>query len=554
MFYKLFDNTNFKFYNKKAMNTFTNETCYHKLIKEYNQGKLGSKIIFNKHKQRMSQFVKDIDNFTVVLVNLGFNYGDTLTLFLPTCPQALVAFYACSKIGVIANIVHPLTPIEQLKENLKKTNSKGLMFYDILIKDHSSLESTNQIIIKCSVADYTFWRKPFYSLYARLKCKPYNKTLKYKQLLKENTTSKIELPKGSSLDVVVSMHSGGTSNIPKIVKLSNEAINNLSNNLYMMYTSYKTLENNQYTVVSLPIFHAFGLGVAIHSCLIFGYNVILMPKFDAKKINKFIKQYNVTLLAGVPIMFKKMMADPKFEGKHLKKLKDLWCGGDTVNENFVEQFDEKLKKWGSTARLMRGYGLTETCSVCTVNNQKEYRKNSCGKPLPNNIIEIWDDNENKLQANQIGEIVINTNSMMTGYEDNSGITTKNGINYIKSGDIGYIDSDGFVFVIDRKKRVIKISAVNVYPSEIEAVAMTNEKVKEACAVGYHYNEKTYIRLYITIQDKWKNLVKEPEISKELKELITNSLIKYAIPREIKIIDIMPITKLGKKDYKKLESL
>lgn len=527
------------------------ETCYSKLINAYKGKSNSGYIIFNKHKMRTTQLIKDIESFSLALTHLGFKAGDTLTLYLPTCPQSIVAFYACSKLGVIANIVHPLLPLEQLTKNLITTNSKGIMYYDILVKNQKKLEEAHQIMINCSVADYTFFRKIFYLIYARTKSKPSKMAINYKKLLRMYyLTRKKSKEQGVGESVVTSMHSGGTSGQPKIVKLSNNALNRLCDNLYEMYVKVNPVGKNEYGLVALPIFHAYGLGVSIHTCLCNHYNLILIPKFNAKQINNCIKRYNVTFMAGVPIMFKKMMEEKNFEGKHLAKLKDLWCGGDTVGENFVEHFDEKLKKYGARARLMRGYGLTEVCSVCAVNTHKDYKKLSCGKPMPNTTIEIWGaDNEEVLEANQVGEIVVSTKCIMSGYEDGSGITTKDNKKWIRTGDLGYLDEDGFLFVIERKKRTVKIAAVNIFPSEIEEIARRHNLVKEACAVAYHYNDKTYIKVFVTLNS---TDVKPSKISNEIKDLIKANLIKYAVPREVIVLDSMPMTPLGKIDYKRLE--
>ena len=169
-----------------------NQTCYEMLINNCDLKK-GS-ILFNRHKISMNKFLKDIEEFAISLVELGFKKGDVLTIYLPTCPQALVGFYVCSKLGVIANIVHPLLPLDKLKENLLQTKSKGLMFYDILIKDHKELVGLNQILISCSIANYVFFRKGLYYLYTKIKSKTCNHTLKYSKLINhknKNSTANI---------------------------------------------------------------------------------------------------------------------------------------------------------------------------------------------------------------------------------------------------------------------------------------------------------------------------------------------------------------------------
>ena len=530
-----------------------NKTCYEMLIEGVDLKK--GNIIFNDHKISLKTFLKNIEDFSISLKALGFNKGDVLTIYLPTCPQALVAFYACSKLGVIANIVHPLLPLDQLRENLKQTKSKGLMYYDILIRNHKDLASLNQILINCSISNYVIWRKVFFLLFAIYKCRTYKKAIKYSKLIKHNKNAKPTELEGRGDDVVCTMHSGGTSGQPKIIELQNSALNDLSIALEKMYTRKIRGGGSEYSLVALPIFHAYGLGVSVHTCLTNQYSLILVPNFKPKKFNAIIKKYNVTFFAGVPVMFKKMIEYKNFYGKHLAKLKDLWCGGDVLTESFVEHFDTILKRYKSSARLFRGYGLTEVSSVCAANTFEHYRPYSCGKAIPYTKIEIWDEENNLLSPNTIGEIAVGSPSVMKGYlNEVNGFVHKEGIKWIKTGDMGYMDEDGYLYILDRRKRSIKINAINVFPAEIENLVKKLEDVDEACAVPYHYNEKTYIKLYITLKNKEisNDKVKEEKLKRDILTLCKKKLIKYSVPRLIEIIDVMPRTAFGKVDFKKLE--
>lgn len=536
--------------NIEKEKNFANMTCYEMLLKTCNRS---ATIIFDHHKTSMNKFLKNIEEFSISLVKYGFKKGDTLTLYLPTCPQSLVAFYACSKLGVVANIVHPLMPLDKLQDNLKQTNSKGLMYYDILIKDHNVFNDFGQILIKCSIADYVFLRKFPYYIFSHINSKRSRLSLKYSNCV--NNINKVDLDSinipinGIGTDVVCTMHSGGTTGRPKIVEMQNSAFNNLSTSLNRLHTRDDSII--EYGLATLPIFHAFGLGVSVHTFITNGLSLILMSKFRPKEANKQIRKHKVGYLAGVPIMFKKMMAQSNFKGKHLRNVRNIWCGGDTLNESFVEHFDTILADYGSPARLMRGYGLTEVCSVCAVNTFDNYKKNSCGKAIDNTIIEIWDDDENVLKPNEIGEIAVNSPSSMKSYLTEDGFTIKDGKKWIKTGDIGYLDKEGFLFVLDRKKRSIKINAINVFPAEIEELVKTLDYVDEACAVPYSYNGKNFIRLYITKKDTPLN---DNRIKKELITLCKKNLIKYSVPREVRILDKMPRTNLGKVDYKKVGML
>ena len=159
-------------------------------------------IVFRNHKITMKTFFRNIEDFAISLKKLGFEKGDVLTIYLPTCPQALVAFYACSKLGVIANLVHPLTPLENLKENLQQTHSKGLMFYDILIKDHKMLSGMNQILINCSISNYFIFRKLFFFLFAISKYKANKASIKFSKLIRHEKISSPVPDEGLPDDVV----------------------------------------------------------------------------------------------------------------------------------------------------------------------------------------------------------------------------------------------------------------------------------------------------------------------------------------------------------------
>ena len=196
------------------------KTCY-EMLKENVDIKKGN-IIFYNHKISMKTFLRNIDDFAISLKKLNFNKNDVLTIYLPTCPQALVAFYACSKLGVIANIVHPLLPIEKLKDILKQMNSKGLMFFDVLVKNQKVLSGLNQTLIKCSIADYVVFRKPFFSIFIKCKCKSYKPVLKYSELIKHSKKEMDTKINGKGDNVVCRMHSGGTSGQPKIIELQNK--------------------------------------------------------------------------------------------------------------------------------------------------------------------------------------------------------------------------------------------------------------------------------------------------------------------------------------------
>lgn len=521
------------------------QTCYELFVEICENQNLA--LYFYDHRIKLSSILKDVDNFAAHLQELGFLPGDVLSINLPTCPQALVAFYACSKIGVIANFVNPVFPINKLLENLKSTNSKGIIYYDMLLKNNEQLDNSNQILIKCSTKDYVGFRKPIFALYSMLKSKNIKRSINYSRMVKKAQKQAKITP--NKTDTVCMMHSGGTTGTPKTIKLQNSAFIELA--YAINNTKYRKLTKEELALTVLPICHSYGLGIAMQSFLYSGYSLYLVPQFNPELCNKIIKKYNVTLIAGVPVIYEKLMNEKHFEGKHLAKLNRLHSGGDFANEKFVTKFEGILKKYNSNAKLLICYGLTETCSTGSVSWEKCYKAKSCGKPMSNTTIEIWDDNNEILGHDKIGNIVIKSTSLMEGYlGEESGLTYKNGEKYVISGDLGYLDKDGFLFVVDRKKRSTKIAGYNVFPSEIEQVVKTIDFVEDAFAKTYTDENKTYIKLFVSVNVK----LDQEFVKSKILEVCKKNLSKYSIPKTIIILEKMPKTNLGKLDLNILNNM
>lgn len=520
-------------------------TCYEILLKGANRD---GYIVYYGHKLPIFKFLEDVERFSGALASFGLNKGDVITLYLPSCPQALVAFYACSKLGLIANIIHPLVPVNLLAENLVKTNSKALLFYDATVKDERPLVNLGQTLIRCSIADYVTLRKPIFKIYSRLSGKRLRGIVTYAKLLKRGDGVATEAV-GKGEDLLCYMHSGGTSGQPKIVKLSNNAFNGVMDGMFAMY--HPNVKRGDYNLATLPVFHAYGLCSAMHGPLSVGYNLILVPKFDVKSVKRYLNKYNVTVWSVVPAMLKKMLATHTFDSKGLASLDVIWCGGDVCEESLVERVNGILAKYCSRAQLMRGYGLTEMCGVSIVNNYDYYMKGSCGRPMPGSYVEIWDDLGNTLAPREIGEIAVSGGGVMCGYiEGDDCLVTKNGKTWVKTGDVGYVDEDGYLYIVDRKKRSLKIAAVNVFPSQIEDCVKRLDFVSEACAVGYKVDGKQYVKVFVTLKRKQEYA----HVKNEVINICKQNLIQYAVPYFVEVIDTMPRTDFGKIDFRSLEDL
>ena len=517
------------------------QTCYEMLIKGVDKN---GYVVYYNHKVPIRRFLRDVESCAAGFSRMGLQRGDVVTLYLPTCVESLVAFYACSKLGLVANVVHPLIPLHILQDNLKKTGSKALLFYDALVRDERPLLSLGQQLIRCSIADYVNFRKPFYKAYAAAIGKRHRGIITYGQLTANSAPTEVA---GRGNDVVCYMHSGGTGGSPKIVRLTNDSMNGTAEAMILMYQP-KVLPGD-YNLATLPIFHAYGLCAAIHTPLCFGCSLILVPKFDPNVVKSYFKKYHITIWSAVPAMLKKMLSANLLDTPALKGLDVIWCGGDVLDEDLVDNVNAILGKYCSRAQLMRGYGLTETCGVCVVNNYFHYRKGSCGMPMPTCSVEIWDEQGNALPAGKVGEIAILSRGNTVGYLDDCDcLVTKDGNAWVLTGDLGYLDEDGFLYMVDRKKRTLKIAAVNVFPAEIENCVKTLDFVDEACAVGVVVNGKQFVKVFVTLKAE----ITQEKVTQGVIKVCQDNLIKYSVPRFVQILDVMPRTTYGKIDYKSLQ--
>jgi long-chain acyl-CoA synthetase len=277
--------------------------------------------------------------------------------------------------------------------------------------------------------------------------------------------------------------------------------------------------------------------------------IIMIPKFTSKMVVKMMnKCKNVTCICGVPNIFKALINDSKFyNNRHLKTLRCCFSGGDTLSMIVKENFDTAMIRKNSKCRLYEGYGLTEALAVCCVNTHRHHKHGSIGYPISGVSFKILDENNNELLPGEIGEISIKSENGMLGYFNDEEATKATYVDgYLKTGDLGYMDEDGFLYFTARKKRVIKVNGVAVFPHEIESVILSLSGVSGACVVQIP-DEKTVnaAKAFVVSTNK------DPE---RIKNECRKKLISWAIPREIEFVKSLPQTRYHKTDYRKMQEL
>ena len=539
------------------------ESCYEYLLECYNRIRkdLGDDYIAfmipvadKESAVRMPRLLSDIEKLASYFVSIGLKKGDVYTVFLPNCGHAVVALYALNKLGIIANYVHPMTPPNMLAQIMAHTGSKGILTLDLLAVPFAPLLKNYPTIVG-SVSDFCDGTALQYALYNEKQ----NAVLPevesytlYRDILKMKLPE-AETVKDMGKQDAFYMHGGGTTGKSKTIRLSSYAFNSLAYKFYLLDIphDYKTC----HCISAIPCFHAYGLAGVIHYGVCNAYKPFLCAKFDAHQTNDIIRRYNVIEFIGVPKMFQKMMQEDNFENEGTKNLAMVFAGSDIVSQAFVDGFDAIMEKHGAKARMCRGYGLTEVCGVVTSNGGAgPYRKESTGFPLYGLTIEIWDDEGNRLPTGTVGEICVTGDTLMNGYLPDDTVneigiyTDENGVDWIKTGDMGYLDEDGFMYFAGRKKRIIIISGYNVYPATIEEKVDTLDYINEVCAVqGYSEDGKPLVKLVMS----FKNGVDREKALADVKEFCKANLESISVPRKYEVMELLPRTKMEKIDFMKL---
>lgn len=474
--------------------------------------------------------------------------GDVATLCMPNVPECVFCFYALNRLGVTAHMVHPLAPLNQIKKFMAAAKSSLLVTLSINLGKYSALQQEYPIISVHPARSLGAFKRFVFDR----KVGPY-KGVKV-NIYDYDEVKKHALPKEPTNvgGAGVYLHSGGTSGEPKIIELSDSAVNALG---------YRGLEalglpdaRGMHMLAVVPMSHGYGLTMGVHTTLIYGAVSVLMPKFDPKAAVKLIKKNKLQFLVGVPNLYRALLKQKGFNGAALKNIYIGYVGGDVAPQALLDEFNSRMESAGARARLFEGYGLTETTNVCIVNNYDHNRKGSLGKPfkgLDAVILDCESEGEIKvLPAGEKGELAVAGDILMNGYLDNAEETKAvfveiDGKRFVRTGDCCYIDGDGYVYFVQRIKRIIKISGISVYPRQIEESAEELPGITGACAVEYKDNGKTKIALYLTGA--------KPD-AESVRKKIENDLSHYAVPTLVEYIDAIPMTPMMKADTLALTAL
>ena len=549
-----------KFYTKEEReNKVPRKTMYEMLSESFE--KYPKHIALNYYGTKISYKQLDININKVVrgLEQLGVRKGDVVSILMPNTPEALYMFYACSKIGAVAEMIHPLSSSEEIKNYLNNTNSAILLMLDTCYdRVNEIIDDTNvyKVIVASVRESMPVKMKLGYDITKGILVKkPARDDGNYISwrifLMKGGITREKEYSHDYKENSVI-LHSGGSTGTPKSIMLNDYAFNAQAMQARMLLQDVNVGDK---VLAILPIFHGFGLGVCINCSLCKGATVVLVPQFDAKKFDKLINKHKPVFITGVPTLFEALI---KCEDADLSSVKYVISGGDNMSLTLVRQVNDYLKSHGSVAQVSQGYGMTEALSAVSCSTRPESNKEgSIGIPLPGLYVKIvTPGTQEEVPLFSDGEICISGDTVMMGYKGNEKETNealqvhKDGRVWLHSGDMGYMDKDGVIFYRQRIKRMLISSGFNIYPSQIEQVLLDHEAVDKCCVIGVPHPYKVQVaKAFIVLKEGYSDGILTKN---SLKEHCKKYLAKYSLPYEYEFRTELPKTPVGKIDFKKLQ--
>ena len=491
-----------------------------------------------------------VNRFAASLQKMGVEKGGRVAIMLPNCPQFIIATYATWRIGGIVVCCNPLYVDREIEHLVNDSGTETFVvmssFYERLkgIRANTGLKR----VIVTNIKEYFPGLLKFLFSLTKEKKEGHKvdisgdaDTFWFQDMLPE-PDKRPEAVEIDPQEIATLIYTGGTTGIPKGTQLTHY---NLVSNAIALGIWARAKEAEDVMIDVMPFFHAYGLTVGMNTCIANALTMVLIPNpRDMVHVLKSIETHRATFYPGVPTMFVGFNNFPDRDQYDMSSLRFAVSAAAPLPPEVQQRFQEI-----TGGKMIEAYGLTETGPAATMDPIDRPKDNSVGIPLPDTDVKIVDADtgEEELSAGEIGEIIIKGPQVMKGYYKMP-TETANALRagpdgqggWFYSGDIGFIDEDGYIHIVDRKKDMIIVSGYNVYPADVEAVLFDHPKVQEAAVIGLP-DERTgeMIKAFVVL--------KEGQISteEEINAFCREQLAAYKVPRVIEFRKELPKSMVGK---------
>ncbi|PYZ93697.1 long-chain fatty acid--CoA ligase [Salipaludibacillus keqinensis] len=479
------------------------------------------------------------------LKSLGVEQGDRVAIMLANTPQAVISYYGALFAGAIVVQTNPLYVEREIEHQMNDSGAKVMICLDLVYPRVAGVKEKTQLkhIIVTGIKDYLPFPKNMIYPFIQKKNTGIKVDLTYSErlhsfveLLNKGEAKEIPLEINPKEDLALLQYTGGTTGPAKGVMLSH--YNLVVNTQQCEEWMYKMVPGEEVIIAALPFFHVYGMTTVMNLAIRMGFKMIILPKFDPKGILKSIEKHKATLYPGAPTMYIGLLNHPDIKKHDLSSIKACISGSAPLPIEVQTKFEE-----ATNGSLVEGYGLTETSPVAVSNLIWGKRKpGSIGLPWPDTDVSILSaETGEEAKPNEVGEIIIKGPQVMKGYWNRPEATQASfREDWFLSGDMGYMDEEGYFYIVDRKKDMIIAGGFNIYPREIEEVLYEHEDIQEACVIGVPdpYRGET-VKAFIVLKEG-KTLSEE-----ELDEYARKHLAAFKAPKFYEFREELPKTMVGK---------
>ena len=509
-----------------------------------------------------ADLIVNVKKTAAALRGAGVKKGDIITVVSIMTPEIIALFYAADMIGATLNLVDPRYSVEGIREYIEEVDSHLLVCLNVVYERcRQAAKRTNvEKVIVLSPADSL---PPVMAVGYKLTTPDKNKyasnVIRWKQFIKGGEGQSTAAEPYDPDHACVVVHTGGTTGSPKGVMLTDDCFNGIA----LQFQAYpKLFHRGQKLMNVMPPFIAYGFACGIHLPLVLGFTVIIIPNLDPAKLGSLVLKHKPEHMFGVPTHYQQLAADPKLRDKDLSFIINYAAGGDSLSRGAEQTVNDFLAAHGARYPIAKGYGMTEVSSAATVAAGLDNKPGSVGIPMVNTVVAAFEPGtDQELPIGQRGELCISGPCLMKGYYNKPEETAillrrhPDGRVWAHTGDMGYLDEDGFVYLDSRIKRmIIRHDGFKVFPSMIENVVSRHPAVHQCSVVGCTDKDHTQGRLpFVYIVLKADTTAKKKQVIRELERMCAEELPEYVQPVAYKFISSMPMTPVGKVDYRQLEA-
>lgn len=508
-------------------------------------------LVFYGNKITFRELRDKVDRLAAGLSDIGIKKGDRIAMLLLNSPEFIICMFAAFKLGVAQTHISPVYVSDEIKHQILDSGADTIICQDILYEgvEKTGIKFKNVILTNISeslpklkkLVGTTILRGVYQKMSAPSP-EIFNKegVRRLQDIIEKSKPNPLEIKINPKEDVASLPYTGGTTGAPKGVMLTHY---NVVSNYHQNKAALKELEPGEETFIGfMPFYHASGLSALMLS-IFNGFTCIIVTNPDIDDIIQYIVQYKVSYFLGAPTMYEILKDHEKTDRVNWKKMKLIESGADSLHEDTAKDWEER-----TGTKITEGYGMTEVVALAHINPYGKEKYSSIGIPAPSTYAAILDPDEDKyLPVGETGELVISGPQVTIGYWQNQEATKTceaimDGKRYWRTGDLGRMDEDGYFFIYDRKRDLIKYKGLRIFAREVEEVLKNHPSIKEAGVVGVSDPVVGQnVKAVIVLESDARGRITEHEIQEYCKDKMAH----YKIPKIIDFVGEIPKTDIGK---------